>query len=54
MDPLFVRPREAMKILSVSEGKVYAMIKSGELRSKKIGGTRLIPVSALKELAEWR
>lgn len=48
--PLFVRPKDVARILSVSTFKVQTLLASGELRSIKLGKTRLIPVAALREI----
>ncbi|PBA24245.1 DNA-binding protein [Mycobacterium avium subsp. hominissuis] len=43
---------QAARILGCGRGKIYAMIREGEIRSVKIGKLRRIPASALKELAD--
>lgn len=53
MDPVFVRPKEAARLLSVSMPKVNRMIKSGELPSRLSVGSRLIPVAAIRKMAEY-
>jgi excisionase family DNA binding protein len=45
-----VRPAEAAKLLSVSRDTVYVLMRSGRLRSVKLGRARLIPISAIEEL----
>ena len=49
-EPRVLRVREASSAYRIGKTKIYAMIKSGELRSVKVGGTRLILVEALEEL----
>jgi|APSaa5957512493_1039668.scaffolds.fasta_scaffold375548_1 excisionase family DNA binding protein len=46
--PLAYRPNEAAKALNVGRTTVYALMNSGELHSIKVGGCRLIPVTALE------
>ncbi len=55
MDPLFVRPAEAARLLSVSPITGARMIKSGELPSRLVQRkSRLIPVAALRDMAECK
>lgn len=51
MERLFYRPRDAAVVLSMSRTAVFRLIKTGELRSVKREGYRLIPASALLEFA---
>ncbi|GAA3309919.1 helix-turn-helix domain-containing protein [Nonomuraea dietziae] len=51
MDPLFYRPKDAAVMLGMSRTAVFRLIKSGELRSIKHDGYRLIPAAALVEFA---
>jgi len=46
---LLVRPEDAAILLGLGRTKVYELIRSGALRSVKIGGLRRIPASALTE-----
>lgn len=46
---LLVRPEDAAMALGVGRTKVYELIRSGALRSVRVGGLRRIPVSALAE-----
>ncbi|MBL8565882.1 MAG: helix-turn-helix domain-containing protein [Hyphomicrobiaceae bacterium] len=48
--PLALRPGPAAKALGVSPRKLAKMLKSGELRSVKVGWVRLIPMDAIDEL----
>lgn len=45
-----LRPKEAAKSLGVSPRKLAKMLKSGELRSVKLGWVRLIPVDAIDDV----
>jgi excisionase family DNA binding protein len=51
MDPLFYRPKDAATVLGMSRTAVFRLIKSGELRSIKHNGYRLIPAAALVDYA---
>ncbi|GLX05429.1 helix-turn-helix domain-containing protein [Microbispora sp. NBRC 16548] len=51
MDRLFYRPKDAAVILGMSRTAVFRLIKSGELRSIKYDGYRLVPADALQEFA---
>lgn len=52
MDRLFYRPNDAAVVLSMSRTAVFRLIKTGELRSIKRDGYRLIPADALLEFAQ--
>jgi excisionase family DNA binding protein len=51
MERLFYRPKDAAAVLGMSRTAVFRLIKTGELRSIKHEGYRLIPASALLEFA---
>jgi excisionase family DNA binding protein len=40
---------DVMQVLSLSRTVIFALLRSGRLRSVKQGRTRLIPASALRE-----
>ena len=46
---LLVRPEDAARVLGIGRTKVYELIRSGELRSVRVGGLRRVPVAALDE-----
>jgi excisionase family DNA binding protein len=46
---LLLTPQEAAQALRVGRSKVYDLIRSGALRSVKIGGSRRISATALAE-----
>jgi excisionase family DNA binding protein len=52
MERLFYRPKDAAVVLGMSRTAVFRLIKTGELRSVKHEGYRLIPASALLEFAQ--
>ncbi|GAA1797245.1 helix-turn-helix domain-containing protein [Planosporangium flavigriseum] len=45
-----VRPAEAAALLGVCRDTIYVLMRSGRLRSVKLGRARLIPVAAIEEL----
>jgi excisionase family DNA binding protein len=51
---LAYRPDELQSILGIGKTKVFDLLKSGEIRSIKKGGVRLVPVSALEEFLAGR
>ncbi|MEU4537433.1 MULTISPECIES: helix-turn-helix domain-containing protein [unclassified Streptosporangium] len=51
MEPLFYRPKDAAVMLGMSRTAVFRLIKSGELKSIKDEGYRLVPRWALHEFA---
>jgi excisionase family DNA binding protein len=51
MERLFYRPKDAAVVLGMSRTAVFRLIKTGELRSIKHEGYRLIPAAALVEFA---
>ncbi|GAA3213340.1 helix-turn-helix domain-containing protein [Nonomuraea helvata] len=50
--PLLYKPEEAAVQLRISRTKVYALLRTGQIRSVKIDGSRRIPVAALVEYIE--
>ncbi|MBG0814659.1 helix-turn-helix domain-containing protein [Planomonospora sp. ID82291] len=51
MEPLFYRAKDAALILGISRTAVFRLIKTGELKSIKKEGYRLVPRWALYEFA---
>jgi excisionase family DNA binding protein len=47
--PVVYRVDEAARALRLSRSAIYELIRSGQLRSVKLGRRRLIPVGALPE-----
>ena len=43
------RVEEAAQLLSVGRTRIFDLMKLGELRSVKIGGSRRVPAAALDE-----
>jgi len=48
VEQLMYRPAEAAQILGMGRTVIFALIKSGRLRSVKLGGARLITAEALR------
>ena len=46
---LLLRPEDAARALGVGRTKVYELMRSGVLRSVRVGGLRRVPVAALNE-----
>ncbi|GAA2875351.1 hypothetical protein GCM10010517_36230 [Streptosporangium fragile] len=49
LDLVLLRPEKAAELLSVSRTTVYALMRSGALRSVRVGTLRRIPPTALAE-----
>jgi excisionase family DNA binding protein len=49
LPPILLRPEQAARVLTVSRWKVFELIRLGELRSVKVGGSRRISAMALRE-----
>ncbi len=52
MNRKLYRVEEAAQLLGVGRTRVFDLIKLGELRSVKIGGSRRIPAAVLDEYVE--
>lgn len=48
MEQLLYRPTEAARVLGMGRTAVFAHIKSGRLRSIKLGGARFVTADALR------
>ncbi|MER5621085.1 helix-turn-helix domain-containing protein [Streptosporangium sp. NPDC002544] len=48
-DLMLLRPEKAAELLSVGRTTVYALMRSGALRSVRVGTLRRIPPTALAE-----
>jgi excisionase family DNA binding protein len=46
---LLVSPEDAARALGIGRTKVYELIRSGALRSVRVGGLRRVSVAALDE-----
>jgi excisionase family DNA binding protein len=49
LSALLFRPEDAAEVLGIGRTKVYELIRSGALRSVKIGGLRRVSAAALAE-----
>jgi excisionase family DNA binding protein len=47
--PVVYRVEEAAEALRISRDSIYELIRSGRLRTIKVGARRLVPVVALSE-----
>lgn len=47
--PLAVSPADAARLIGLGRTRLYEEIRSGKLRSFKLGKRRLIPITALQE-----
>ncbi|MGH8036507.1 MAG: helix-turn-helix transcriptional regulator [Stenotrophomonas sp.] len=54
LDPLLHRIPDACRRLSVSRTTLYELIKSGEIRSVKIGSRSLVPEADLQRVLASR
>lgn len=54
MGKLLVTPEAAGEMLSIKRTKVFALLKSGELRSVRVGRLRRISTAAIVEYVERR
>ncbi|WP_203231162.1 helix-turn-helix domain-containing protein [Nocardioides caldifontis] len=49
MPPLLFTPEEIARLLHVGRSKVYDLLRTGELRSVKVGGRRRVSAKALAD-----
>lgn len=49
MERLLLTAKEAADALGIGRSKVYELMMSGELESVRIGGSRRVPVEALRD-----
>jgi excisionase family DNA binding protein len=48
LPPILLRPEQAARVLNISRWKVFELIRLGELRSIKSGGSRRISAMAIR------
>ena len=53
-DRITVRIPEAVRMTGLSRSRIYELIRSGDIRSVKIGASRLIPVDSLHDFIRDR
>jgi excisionase family DNA binding protein len=46
---VLLRPEDVARALSIGRSTVFSLMRSGELRSVKIGKSRRVPVDAVSE-----
>jgi len=49
LGPLIVKPRDARRMLSCSQKKLYELLRDGQLESFKDGWSRKITVSSIEQ-----
>jgi len=49
VEPVFLTVQEAGRTLQISRTRVYDLVRTQQLRSRKIGRVRRIPVDAIRE-----
>jgi excisionase family DNA binding protein len=49
LEPLLIRPEQAADLLGIGRTTIYALMRSGALRSVRVGGLRRITPGALAE-----
>lgn len=52
LEPLAYSITEACHVSSIGRTRLYALIKEGRLKTRKIGKRTLIPASSLRDLIE--
>jgi excisionase family DNA binding protein len=52
LDPLYVRPKEAARLLGIGLTRVYELLHDGTLDSLLIGRSRLITFASIKRLGQ--
>jgi excisionase family DNA binding protein len=52
MEPVFLTVEEAARVLSVSRTRIFDLIRTKRLRSRKIGRVRWIPVEPIREFVD--
>jgi excisionase family DNA binding protein len=51
LEPLLVSVKTACRLLGIGHSKLYELIAAGVIKSKKIGGKRLLDYQSLKAAA---
>jgi hypothetical protein len=50
MEPVGLRTHQAMAVLNCSETALWRLMRSGKLRTSKIGGMRIVHMDSIREL----
>jgi excisionase family DNA binding protein len=53
-EPLLVKPKQACRLLSCGNTRLYELLNSGEIASFRDGGSRKIVMASLKNFIERR
>ena len=48
--PLWVRPQEACRLSGLGLTRLYELLNSGDLESRKLGRSRLVSVASIERL----
>ena len=51
-EPLCYSIADACRVTSIGRTKLYALLKTGQLEARRIGGRTLIPAASLRRLIE--
>ena len=52
IEPIALRINDAARLAGLERTSIYELIKTGRLKTVKIAGRRLVPMSALRRLIE--
>jgi hypothetical protein len=50
LEPIWVRPKRATKMADIGLTRLYELINDGTLKTRKVGGMRLVSVESIKAL----
>jgi excisionase family DNA binding protein len=52
IQPLYLRPAKAARLIDVGRSKMYELIQTGEVRAIVVGGCLRVPMSEIEALGE--
>ncbi len=52
LSPLLLKPEEVALVLRVGRSRVYDLMRSHQLVSVKIGGSRRVPIAAVRQYVD--
>jgi excisionase family DNA binding protein len=52
VEPIALRINDAARKVGLGRTSIYELIKEGKLKTVKVAGRRLVPMSALRELID--
>ena len=50
--PLWVRPKEGMRLIGVKTTKFYELLNAGAIKSRRIGNMRLVEYASLMNIGD--